>query len=451
MKKYFKCVILLLTAALLTVSCQVEDHTTYTNPDTLTVTSELTSRLSQITTVGDVILPNDNVIDSTDCFKLKLPVQVVANGTEWTVQDENDYVSIDSIFNLQSTDNDNIQIIFPVTAIYPNQEELIIDDEQQFRLLQENCPLLDNICIQLQYPVSVSAYNIDFQQMVNYTFNNDGEVHDFLQNLNPADTYTINYPIGIIKNGSAVTVNSNAELLDAIIDALEDCGIVNPCPNPNILTNGLITYIPIANQVLDLTTFSVPILASDLNHFVTDRSGNPFGALSFDASEPGNVLQINATTQNYLMQNGTFTISFWFNRQDAEMFEAERLYENSGLFVSLGNQLNPQIRSPYVFGNGMDNPIYDTGWIQSGMLGEVNMWHHVAVTYDGTTLYLYRDGVLQSGTTTVDFTDLLTGVTTFGGNFQGYIDDIRMYNRTLNASEIEILYSLEGDINLCMN
>jgi len=75
----------------------------------------------------------------------------------------------------------------------------------------------------------------------------------------------------------------------------------------------------------------------------------------------------------------------------------------------------------------------------------LNTWQHVFGTWDGNNVTVYVDGKLTataSGQTTIfSPTDFAIGEFTYNGqNFQGRIDDVRYYNRALNASEIASLY-----------
>ena len=73
----------------------------------------------------------------------------------------------------------------------------------------------------------------------------------------------------------------------------------------------------------------------------------------------------------------------------------------------------------------------------------LNTWVHLAATYDGSTLSLYINGELAS-TDTSDGNPIVvtTGALRIGGNsiwgeyFQGLIDEVRIYNRALNAVEV---------------
>jgi hypothetical protein len=73
----------------------------------------------------------------------------------------------------------------------------------------------------------------------------------------------------------------------------------------------------------------------------------------------------------------------------------------------------------------------------------LNTWSHLAATYDGVTLRLFVNGV-QAGTKAVTGPIVVTtGVLRIGGNsiwgefFTGRIDEIRLYNRVLTATEIQ--------------
>ena len=84
-----------------------------------------------------------------------------------------------------------------------------------------------------------------------------------------------------------------------------------------------------------------------------------------------------------------------------------------------------------------------------------NVWHHVAFTYNGSSLAsgvnIYIDGVLSNGTATRDnlSASILNNVSLNAGRgawdgayFNGNIDDARIYNRALLAAEVKMLYNM---------
>ena len=73
----------------------------------------------------------------------------------------------------------------------------------------------------------------------------------------------------------------------------------------------------------------------------------------------------------------------------------------------------------------------------------LNAWTHLATTYDGTTLRLFINGVQRATRATTGNMFVTTGPLKFGGNamwgeyFAGQLDEIRIYNRALSATEIQ--------------
>jgi PKD repeat protein len=72
----------------------------------------------------------------------------------------------------------------------------------------------------------------------------------------------------------------------------------------------------------------------------------------------------------------------------------------------------------------------------------INQWTHIVSTYDGTKLQLYKNGVLESSSVQSGPIKISAGVLQIGGNsiwgeyFQGYIDEVKIYNRALATAEI---------------
>ena len=85
-------------------------------------------------------------------------------------------------------------------------------------------------------------------------------------------------------------------------------------------------------------------------------------------------------------------------------------------------------------------------------------WHHVSVTFDGTSLVIYVDGDAKASRgaaymTTASGTQLHLGWTgaqgdcySTGCQFAGGLDDVRVYNRALAATEVFLLYNTSAPI-----
>ncbi|MGE5294909.1 MAG: LamG domain-containing protein, partial [Solirubrobacterales bacterium] len=83
--------------------------------------------------------------------------------------------------------------------------------------------------------------------------------------------------------------------------------------------------------------------------------------------------------------------------------------------------------------------IHVYGWERTIMNIDLE-WHHLAATYDGTTIAWYGDGVLVSSEVwaldTQDNVQMGKRAHAAGGNFPGSIDEVRIYNKALSAEEI---------------
>jgi hypothetical protein len=82
---------------------------------------------------------------------------------------------------------------------------------------------------------------------------------------------------------------------------------------------------------------------------------------------------------------------------------------------------------------------------------ELNRWYQIALVADSTQIMMYLDGVFQGNVQTGFPLNYATrplyfgrsGDNGFDGYFNGGIDNIRIYNRTLRAGEIDTLYRVE--------
>ena len=64
-------------------------------------------------------------------------------------------------------------------------------------------------------------------------------------------------------------------------------------------------------------------------------------------------------------------------------------------------------------------------------------FHHLAMTYDGSVVVAYIDG---TAATSLSASGTYTYESNFGGGQDNWIDEVRLYNRALSASEILDLY-----------
>ena len=79
-----------------------------------------------------------------------------------------------------------------------------------------------------------------------------------------------------------------------------------------------------------------------------------------------------------------------------------------------------------------------------------NAWAHVAATYSGTNMVIYVNATpvvsqVTNGTIAATSSDLWLGYGSPSRYWQGYLDDLRIYNRALSAGEIRALYEIGND------
>jgi hypothetical protein len=154
--------------------------------------------------------------------------------------------------------------------------------------------------------------------------------------------------------------------------------------------------------------------------------------LSFNGST--NVVQIAASAS--LTLGSTMTVSAWVQPTvDQVSWRAivQKQVDAFFLHASSDGPLRPAAGG--IFG-GIDN------YRSAPSAIPINVWTHLAMTYDGTTLRLYVDGSevasrLAGGAIQSTPNPLWIGNNSYGENFIGLIDEVRVYNRALTQVEIQ--------------
>ncbi len=79
----------------------------------------------------------------------------------------------------------------------------------------------------------------------------------------------------------------------------------------------------------------------------------------------------------------------------------------------------------------------------------LTQWKHIVVVHDGTKTSLYVDGVLN-GASNNPLNTVANSLFILGG-YKGLMDDLRIYNKALTLSEIELLYNNPETGEICNN
>ncbi len=168
----------------------------------------------------------DNIIDNSTCFTVKLPVTVIANGSEEIINSAEDFQVIEDIFAEFNNDTDELEIIFPITVIFNDYTEASIENQIELEAINSNCTTNnENIeCVDFKYPFSISVFDSQSELLQTLTFNSDKELFKFLKNLKEEDIATINFPVSLIFSDDTETTITSIENLEQTIESIiESC------------------------------------------------------------------------------------------------------------------------------------------------------------------------------------------------------------------------------------
>lgn len=227
MKKAMKYLSLFFIGILfLNVSCRQEESEFIEAPpeETLKANSNVATLLSR-TSMNDG--SGDNIIDNASCLNIKLPVTIIANGIEINVVSEDDFETIEEIFDALEDDQDLLEIIFPITIILNDFEEIVVNDLSEFNTYVASCPgeneFDDDIeCADIKYPITASVFNSQNEVIDTVTITDDATLYAFLDELEDTDIVNINFPITVILFDGTEVEASNLDDLETILDNAED-------------------------------------------------------------------------------------------------------------------------------------------------------------------------------------------------------------------------------------
>jgi hypothetical protein len=221
-KMHFLNFVLVLFLGLFLFSCQKEEkeYIDETLDETITASSPLTNLLVRTSQNPGTY---DDIIDGNGCTSVVLPVTVVANGQQVTINTPEDLLFIQQIFNQFPNDTDTLAINFPITLKLFDFTQVTVNNQGELDALAAACGSNDVEigCLDFVYPISFFTYNSDQQQSGSVVVNSDLELFTFLRGLGPNDFISLDFPISVIlADGSTVLVNSNQQLQTLITDCV---------------------------------------------------------------------------------------------------------------------------------------------------------------------------------------------------------------------------------------
>lgn len=173
----------------------------------------------------------DNILDESSCFSVELPVTIIVGDITIVIETLDDLEELEDIFSQYEDEEDFFDFVFPITIIFSDYTEVIIENEEQLEDFIEDCELEDEEeiieCVDFVYPITFSVFNEDFNIVDTVSIANDEALYNFLDDLEDDDNaliVSLNYPVTLVyANGNTIEVNSNQELSDAIEAAEADC------------------------------------------------------------------------------------------------------------------------------------------------------------------------------------------------------------------------------------
>lgn len=227
MKAILKSITFLLLVSTITfTSCRTEEIESIQAPEEETlVPNSAVATLMQRTATNDG--SDDNIIDLANCFDVQLPVTVIANGIELTINSNDDIQLIEDIYDEFEDDVNELEIIFPITIILSDFTEVVVNNLSELNGYSSACngenENDDDIeCIDFLYPFSASVFNANNELIDVITINSDDELFDFIDDIDEDDIISIQFPITVILfDGSTITIN-NLNELETTINNFED-------------------------------------------------------------------------------------------------------------------------------------------------------------------------------------------------------------------------------------
>jgi hypothetical protein len=190
----------------------------------------------------------------------------------------------------------------------------------------------------------------------------------------------------------------------------------------------------------------------------TWTAGKTGGGLSFNGNS--SYVDVPDAASLRFNQNSSFSMTYWAKPQyNVGGVVVSKMTRNTIGSFGYMSQYSPSIKKFdfYAESTGRYYQLADTG------LNSITPddWCFIAGVYDNKTMKIYLNGVLKSTVTfnyntgnTVPDADLTIGVRTNMGTLESYykgaLDDLRIYNNALTASEIQQIYTIPEPCTLLL-
>jgi hypothetical protein len=212
--------------------------------------------------------------------------------------------------------------------------------------------------------------------------------------------------------------------------------------NPTNFTTGLVAYYPFTGSTFDSSGKGNTLTSSNVS-LTTDRFGNVNSAYNFGGTNSymqSSVLSEELTNRTY---------SAWVNLSNT----AQRAGGLVGLQSSDGGIFDVIVYNETNQGWGFGSEYFNRNKYSNIKETSTSTWAMLTATYEPNLFKLYRNGILIDSTKSFPITRFGTtskiniGIRHNNGAdpyLNGKIDDVRLYNRAISATDVANLYSYES-------
>ena len=208
----------------------------------------------------------------------------------------------------------------------------------------------------------------------------------------------------------------------------------------------LVAYYPFDGDAKNAVAYTGNGIPSGGAELTVDRNGAENSAYSFD----GDAAAISVLSSDAICIQDELTLTAWVCLEGNENSYGRIVVKEEGSsapFISyaLESNVDGENRFGFYISTTEDSMTY----ISADDSHALNTWYFVAGVWNGSSMSLYIDGIKQTETAETSGEIVYTSkVLDIGGNvvrgnqyLEGAIDDVRIYKRALNASEILAIYN----------
>ncbi len=207
----------------------------------------------------------------------------------------------------------------------------------------------------------------------------------------------------------------------------------------------LIAYYPFTGNATDESGHGLDGTVSGAT-LAADRFGNTGSAYNFDGVD--DFIQVPTSPQILNTSTNQFTFAGWIYSVAGDGTTSQNVFEATTATSGTNNEVYFEASMPGTMRFGITDDSNGEHLATSRSL-ELNTWYFVVGTYDGSEQKIYINGELDDTQIWTDNFTINSGIyigkDIQGGQlFNGIIDDLRIFNRAVPATEIADLYNENG-------